>query len=369
ASGVLKDEFHLKVTLLGAEFDQKIRPKKYPSTASATIKKWFSAATVSGYGDVRALETKIDETVRAAREISAEHIQLEDSLLRIVERTWSDNHFIPSQVRGQLYKMHLYGPRGHFQSHKDTPERDLVGTFLLGLGEDSYHGNFKIGEKRFTAAEGHWVAFHPDVPHSVIPLGRDEYRATLAFKLFRTPESTPDSEVAHSRSSTLLTALEMVPTPYGLILSREYCLGTEEFGAFDAALMGAIKTSTKLEHRVIPILTQFGASWYDPEAGDRTPDEDEKFSFDSNCKIFPLTKADVDLFYGRNKAESKKATAWYRNLRKVPFYLVDNLEKSSFTWKKDKNEDFLGNDTRAEREDSLYLSYALIVQAKPRDQA
>jgi hypothetical protein len=118
AAGVLRDDFRLKITLPGAEFDGKITPGGDWRAAVENVKKWYSVAAVSGYGDVRTLETKVDESVRAAREITADHIQLEDSLLRLVEQTWLENHFVPGQVRAQFYKMHLYGPKGHFRSHK-----------------------------------------------------------------------------------------------------------------------------------------------------------------------------------------------------------------------------------------------------------
>ena len=67
------------------------------------------------------------------------------------------------------YKIHLYGPGGHFKSHRDLPETGLVGTFLVGLGDTSSAstGHFRIGNKMLKSYSGNWVAFHPDVPHEI----------------------------------------------------------------------------------------------------------------------------------------------------------------------------------------------------------
>jgi len=91
------------------------------------------------------------------------------------------------------YKIHLYGPGGHFKSHRDTPETGLVGTFLVGLGDTSstYAGHFRIGDKTLRADPCSWVAFHPDIPHEVTKL-EDGYRAVIAFKMFRVEDNELD---------------------------------------------------------------------------------------------------------------------------------------------------------------------------------
>lgn len=109
-----------------------------------------------------------------------------------IQKLWKE-HFVPGNVRAEPYKIHIYGPGGHFKSHRDTPEKDLVGTFLVGLGDTSSSsaGNFRIAEKTSRAERCSWVAFHPDVIHEVTKLV-DGYRAVIAFKMFRVPDDEPE---------------------------------------------------------------------------------------------------------------------------------------------------------------------------------
>jgi hypothetical protein len=95
---------------------------------------WYEHATPAGYGDVHEQVTRVNEEVRSAREITTEHFCVETKVIREVERLWA-KHFLPGNVRAEPYKIQLYN-QGHFKAHRDTPEENLVGTFLLGLGED-----------------------------------------------------------------------------------------------------------------------------------------------------------------------------------------------------------------------------------------
>ena len=82
------------------------------------------------------LKTEIDSEVRNAREIPASEFEVEPEFLGEIQELWG-KHFLPRVVRAEPYKIHLYGPGGHFKSHRDTPETGLVGTFLVGLGDTS----------------------------------------------------------------------------------------------------------------------------------------------------------------------------------------------------------------------------------------
>src|SRR6201996_3171229 len=89
---------------------------------------------MAGYGDVAAQETKIDPEIRKAFEMKSSEFSCNDSILEVLAREWSE-HFIPRKVRVESYKINIYPPGGHFKSHRDTPEKDLVGTFIVGLFE------------------------------------------------------------------------------------------------------------------------------------------------------------------------------------------------------------------------------------------
>lgn len=237
--GKSKKPFHLRVTRPGCEYDGDVAPES--SSIESLLDKWYAHAAISPYGDVKNLETKVDTDVRDAREIPASEFTVDPELLKRIKKKWA-KRFMPEDVRVEPYKIHLYGPWGHFQSHRDTPENGLVGTFLVGLGDThkgikynydtrryEAHGNFHIGKDKLFAKACSWVAFYPDVPHSVDRLG-DSYRAVIAFKLFSTGEPSSDAAAARvlKTQQHVKSVLDTIPVPYGLLLNHQYSIGTAE---------------------------------------------------------------------------------------------------------------------------------------------
>jgi hypothetical protein len=151
--------FHLRVTRPGCEYDSQVG--QYSKYIEPLLPTWFEHSAISGYGDMQSLETKVDSEVRHAREILASEFEVKPEFLKNIQNMWRE-HFIPRNVRAEPYKIHLYGPGGHFKSHRDTPETGLVGTFLVGLGDTSSNaaGHFRIGDKALRAEPCSWVAFH-----------------------------------------------------------------------------------------------------------------------------------------------------------------------------------------------------------------
>jgi hypothetical protein len=162
--------------------------------------------------------------VRNARELSADddEFTVTEDVLRRVEQLWA-SRLEPQRVRAQAYKINIYGPGGRFLLHRDTPERALVGTFLLMLyGDDSRyalvcHPPFPLHAGQacyWYGAHSGWCAFYPDVPHSVEPRESGPHcggvRITLAFKIFaadeavdRIPLVSPSRGTAAQHSATI----------------------------------------------------------------------------------------------------------------------------------------------------------------------
>jgi hypothetical protein len=143
----------LRITRPGCEFNNVV--DQYSSTIDNLLHDWFEHSAISGYGDMRSLQTKVDSEVRNAREIPASEFEVEPEFLKQIQNLWSA-HFLPRSVRAEPYKIHLYGPGGHFKSHRDHPEKGLVGTFLVGLGDTSSGetGHFCISDKKLRADTG-----------------------------------------------------------------------------------------------------------------------------------------------------------------------------------------------------------------------
>jgi hypothetical protein len=370
------------------------------------LRRWYEAGAVSGYGDVKAQETKVDPSVRDAREITASEFRVSPDLIERVQDLWSAS-FFPTKVRAEPYKIHLYGPGGKFKPHRDTPETDLVGTFLVGLGDTSltaehwYDGAFdiKIGGRwtRHAAHVGSWIAFYPDVDHAVRDIVSG-YRAVIAFKIFRERLDTPEvpAEVMSRKTKAVLMRLQK---PYGILLRHQYSAGTAELNGSDASLYAAAG-ETGGDVRLLPVLIRWTA----------TRDDFEMYDGSSVCSadVFPMTQTHVDTILAHIRAEATKRTEKdeeeeneedeneedeneeEENLRypsksklvvdlkgtdaewishhppkSIPFY-SPRFHTTSTVWKEDVEEavEHTGNESRPHEEDSIYLSYAVVVVPK-----
>jgi len=157
------------------------------------LRRLYDAATPATFGDMKTMETRVDPLIRSGREISSERFSVSPGLCAWVARTWA-RHFQPESVCVKPYKINLYAPGDRFTMHRDTPERNLVGTFLLALGGwgDPCSGgglvvHDEVGSFRWDGANG-WAAFVPYLPHEVEPV-MSGARVTLAFKVFATDET------------------------------------------------------------------------------------------------------------------------------------------------------------------------------------
>ncbi|KAH9856771.1 hypothetical protein C2E23DRAFT_809049 [Lenzites betulinus] len=380
ASGYL-EPFRLRITRPGCEFDGYIGPNrttsfKYPrweethedktlrEELNQRLRQWHDSAQTSGYGDVREQVTKIDESVRTAREIGTSEFVVEAELLRRIERIWTE-HFVPSSgVRAEAYKIHLYGPGGHFKMHRDTPQHDLAGTFLIGLGDTASSGGLVVDGKAMEARPGSWCAFYPDVPHYVKELAENGYRASIAFKIFRVP--TPlgfkprESDKTQEVRLRIAAVVAEVEAPFGLLLEHKYSLGTNEFSGFDAIIVDAIRSrfpAPGFEVRHIPVVVEESATWGDE-------DEDETFSMACDTTVYPFTNGHIDFLNGDvPEKDILDGCEWLEGVKNVPFYSADLSDRTMFPYKQEEVEtvNHTGNEAQAWRADSVYLSYALMV--------
>jgi hypothetical protein len=299
---------------------------------------------------MQSLETKIDSEVRNAREIPASEFEVKPEFLEQIQNLWKE-HFLPRSVRAEPYKIHLYGPGGHFKSHRDTPETGLVGTFLVGLGDTSSAstGHFRIGDKALRADACSWVAFHPDIPHEVTKL-ENSYRAVMAFKLFRMADNDSDGTLPAELEARMKRILDQVPAPFGLFTTHQYSIGTTELIGFDALLSACARSRNDTQVHMLPVVTKFnGEAFYD--------DESESVI---RSRVYPFTGAHVDILLKEDVVQTKEVQ-WLDGLSDIPFYTWD-LKASSVTWMEDYPEGagYTGNEADSSREDSIYLSYAIL---------
>ena len=99
------------------------------------VEKWYAEGSSSPFGNVSKQQTEYNDEVRSSREFDVTKFTVSNEILEDVADKWGDS-FIPRCVKVQPYKVIIYGPGDHFQIHKDTPEENLCGTFLLSLYQD-----------------------------------------------------------------------------------------------------------------------------------------------------------------------------------------------------------------------------------------
>ena len=337
-------KFHLHITRPGCEYNGNVGKK-----LDTLLPAWFEHSAISGYGDMRSLETKVDSEVRNAREIPASEFDVKPEFLVKIQKLWG-RHFLPRNVRAVPYKIHLYGPGGHFKSHRDTPETNLVGTFLVGLGDTTTsEGNFRIADETLKAERGCWVAFYPDTPHEITKL-EDGHRAVIAFKIFRVADNEPEVTL----ESRVKEILDQVPVPFGLFTTHQYSIGTTSLNGFDALLSAYARSRNDAESHMLPVVTKF-----EGEVFDEDPPED--YENTAKSLVYPFTRAHVDILLDKNVIQAKQEVQWLKGLSEIPFYSWD-LKRSSETWKKDYPDGYgyIGNEATSSREDSIYLSYAIL---------
>ena len=353
STGYFHEAFHLRVTREGCQFDGKVHPGG--DTVLNLLPEWLKHAAVSGYGDVRNQATKIDLDVRNACEIPSDEFSVDKELLDRIEAEWAES-FLPRKVQAKPYKIHLYGPEGHFKSHRDTPEMNLVGTFLLGLGDTvrGAKGSLVVNgiENGLTAEPCSWVAFHPDVPHAVLSLPKSHYRAVIAFKIFSAPDNSEPTENAIQTSVN--EALAKMRPPFGIFLDRQYCMGTSKLSGFDTILLtAAYSRKDKCRIYTLPVITKFNSK--------RGVGVDHEIEPLTETKVYPFTEAHVDVLLGR-RANATSEVPWLKDVKDLPFYYL-RLDENAITWaeKKDDGAEYTGNESRPASQDSIYLSYSLVV--------
>ena len=375
AFGYLDRPFRLRITRSGCEFDDLVSPPTHldprdgwpiisdeeEKVLDERLKMWHTNAQVSGYGDVREQVTRVNSDIRQAREIPASDFTVEPELLARIADLW-DQHFFPkTTIRVQPYKIHVYELGDHFRVHRDTPQKDLIGTFLLGLGDTTFTGGLKVDGKECPAHVGSWCAFYPDMPHSVAEV--DGHRASLAFQVFRAADTDVETPTSVHVRGQLAELVEHLEPPFGILLQHKYSFGTTSFSSFDALVTSSVHALPHVQVRQFPVVIDAYSS----------RDYEDR---DLRCRtaVYPFTGGHIDalLAYPDTKHQPKShaecGEAWIDEVKNVPFFSLD-FSQSLYTYKEQEQDEIehTGNESRPWTEDSVYLSYALLALPKTNE--
>ena len=224
----------------------------------------FLKGTPAPYGHGE--ETKVDATVRDAREITADRIKLTDQ--RGKEENFNCWLHLRNlyQTRTELHKIQLYGPGGHFKAHQDTIHGpDHMATLLMFMPTEFDGGELVVRRdgRQFKVNEGSCM-FFTDCEHSVEPV-TSGIRVTLQFdvygkaRLSGTPndswlsenEDEEDYEVPSNRIQGLGECVEFMLNDEEskfehlcLVLKHDYThttLNPDQLRGFDATLYQSLK--------------------------------------------------------------------------------------------------------------------------------
>ncbi|KAI0045964.1 hypothetical protein FA95DRAFT_1607265 [Auriscalpium vulgare] len=387
--------------------------KRYTFDEDCTewLRSLYDMATVSGLSDMRTQETAIDAAVQNAREIPATDFSVPPALLAEVRQLWAARMY-PRAVRVVPHKILMHRPGGHLNSHPDTPEKGLVGTFLLGVGDTTWENALRLAvpterqpaelwdpdqeqatevedegnraetkdsydskqSNLFGASPGDWVAFYPDLPHRVDKVVGG-YRAVIAFKIFHDSDShhlnndPPCIDPALVERVTTIT--DKLQPPFGLLLGRKYSLGRKNMSGFDAVVYEALARRAGVSTHLLPVIVKHSARlqlnsglepvWRRFEAPVYPFTEVHVRALADGVKDGFRTGFDMEC-RDHDSPELPGDLAWLKRLdRDVQFMALDFSDATvKCGHHEDDDHEYRGNEARHYSEDSTYLSYALV---------
>ncbi len=306
--------------------------------------KLFNAARDAPFGDLKKMETVVDKSVRCAKDIT--EFTLDGPLVKEIERQWAQ-YFYPRKVRVEPYKINMYGPGSGFTEHRDTPSKNLVGTFLLGLGDSTTTKlRVKVGSSQYSWQNyENWdSAFYPDCPHQVMPFKKG-LRSTMAFKIYAVEDNndTVIEEVIGDNLAKIIELNEVFPS-FGILLSHDYSLNSDQMKGNDA-LWYKLLSQLNAKIMIIPVMVKIDTCYY--------------YEYESEAsyknQIYPLTPDHINYLMGQGDLPDELIDE-----EDVTFFAIG---KEGYKWKYDYTSycEHTGNECQPEEEDSIYLHRAMIV--------
>jgi hypothetical protein len=323
------------------------------------FRRIYDAALPGTFGDLAAMETRVDPLVRSGRELPASRFAVTPDLSAWVERTWAE-HFQPARVRVEPYKINIYGPGDRFSAHRDTPETGLVGTFLLALGGwgNPFDGGGLVvhdvgGCHRWDGATG-WAAFHPFLLHEVEPVAAGA-RMTVAFKVFATGENDARDEPAFdeailTEAADRIALCQNESGQVGVLLSFAYSLNCSALCGRDLLMYRILERLGTVES--IPVAVHM-------EASNRAQ---ESFFWADDAHVYALSPENLECILASNGDAKQVEKSDDPPLVPIPFIPLDqgfciyNASRAASEW--------TGNYAEPANVNTLYVHRALVVTAR-----
>ena len=145
------------------------------------------------YGDMTTLETKTDHCVRKGYDIDLtdpdikKQIYVPENIINELKKLFSEKMGIYA-IKVTPYKFNIYEEGDFFVCHRDSPEKNLIGTIVVHIDGD--YDCMIIGTSLWKSNLGHVAMFYTDVSHEITKV--PNYRQSLSLKVWSTNTESPN---------------------------------------------------------------------------------------------------------------------------------------------------------------------------------
>ncbi len=317
------------------------------------------------YGDLNEMKTVTDESVRKARDLLNTDFVVSNQLLSTLADKWCKSKMSEKNIQVEPYKINIYVEGGHFKKHVDTPCKNLLGTIVLVIFDNSKGGdlNIECQEKIISykynpqaVIKYNCIGFYSDIPHTLTPIVSG-VRVTATFKVLSIPNDTCDTSSIFNTAvddyKQILRSLFKYKN-FGILTKFSYSLQPDQlFKGQDHILKQALFQLAD-EYLVkivsVPVLEKYVFK--------DNHDFDDSYYIRNTKKnsIYLLRDQDIKAFI--YKDPSLADTSLFT--RKINFYSLGPLTKYVYSHVFDKKLSY-GNeyDVKLSFEESIYIHFAL----------
>ncbi len=347
------------------------------NTISYKILRKF--ASKAGYGDIKQQKTNYDETIRKA--LSIDNFKIKKDIIEKVKNIWITN-FPHKNIRVEPYKINIYEKDNFFLEHRDTPSKNLVGSIVVSLYNNSETGKLILkinndtneinntasyNDIEFDEKNFNWIAFYPDVLHRVTPiLESDGLRINMTFKIFSLEENNDELiEDLLLKNKNVFNKLAKMES-FGLILNHKYSIDTENHAlkGVDKYIFDLLSTlPNDFNIDVIPIIYTTNANEYFTNDSNNYSDNDSDDEYDTcgelKVNVYPFTFDDIKYLNDISNIHTK--------IDERRFYFINKHNFGSVLNEEYDTTGYTGNEYREDSEHQInftYLARAIIVDTK-----
>jgi hypothetical protein len=266
----------------------------------------------------------------------------------------------PAKLKVVPYKLNMYSKGGKFVRHKDSPEKGLIGTVILSLGNTS-DARLMVdrGYRDYTCyfhdeTPGKCFGFFPNKVHSVPELKKG-FRANISFKVYAEEDKGPEFQPLNIDALKRLagkTAFKMLREeikegPVGLICEQDYAQPTKSLTGSDLLVYQALSGVEGVNVVSVPILVQ--------EDGTKPHNSDPR----KVAIVYDVSDASL-----QHLREYQPEYADPEDELDISFFNLKGWNGRPIRVDDEDSVDYVGNESRPGTKDGVYFQRAIIFYRK-----